>query len=83
MASIPASGRIHPFRLVIDEAACRLCRRCLASGMCRGKAFVRFGSEEPPYIDMARCHGCLACMSECPFGAIRRIDGSGSSTPSP
>lgn len=63
----------HPFKLVIDETACRLCRRCMAGDICRGKAFVRFDREDSPFVDMSRCWGCLSCLTTCPFGAVVKV----------
>lgn len=60
----------QPFKLLIDDAICRHCRRCLAAEACRGNAFVSFDRDDSPFIDMSRCWGCLTCMVTCPFGAV-------------
>lgn len=57
-------------RLTIDEAACRLCSRCLVQRACRPMAVFRFDRDDPPVVDMARCKLCLACLDQCPFGAV-------------
>ena len=64
----------QPFKLVIDDAICRRCRRCLAGEACRGSAFIRFDPGESAFIDMSRCWGCLKCVVVCPFSAIVRLD---------
>jgi Fe-S-cluster-containing hydrogenase component 2 len=56
--------------LEIDDVACRVCRRCLASEVCRANAFVRFDRDEPPFIDTSKCWGCMLCVPACPFGAV-------------
>lgn len=65
---IPPSTKAN---LRIDYSLCRVCSRCLASRACRVKAVVRIDRDEPPYIDLHRCHGCMLCTIECPFGAIK------------
>lgn len=60
----------QPFKLLIDDAVCRHCRRCLAAEVCRGNAFVSFDPGDSPFIDMSRCWGCLTCMVTCPSGAV-------------
>ena len=62
----------QPFKLIVEETACRHCRRCLAGDICRGNAFIRFERDESPFIDMSRCWGCLVCLPACPFEAIQR-----------
>jgi Pyruvate/2-oxoacid:ferredoxin oxidoreductase delta subunit len=64
----------QPFKLVVDEEACRRCNRCLAGGTCRGNAFIRFDREDAPFVDMSRCWGCLLCMAACPFDAVLKVD---------
>lgn len=68
MARNPEAG--YP---VIDEALCRLCRRCLAMKTCKGMAILRFSREEAPYVDASRCMQCWTCLQECPFGAVIRV----------
>ena len=70
---LSAAGNL-PYKLVVDDAACRRCRRCLAGDICRGHAFVRFDRTDSPFIDMSKCWGCLICTPTCPFGAILRED---------
>ena len=55
----------------VDAEKCQACRKCLARNLCRSKALVQFESNELPYVDQDLCRGCLACIDECPFGAIR------------
>lgn len=63
-----------PYKLVIDDAVCRHCRRCLADEVCRGHAFISFDPTDSPFIDMSRCWGCLKCVLACPFEAVVRHD---------
>lgn len=63
-----------PYKLEIDEAVCRHCRRCLAAEVCRGSAFLTLDPGESPFIDMSRCWGCLKCVVTCPFEAVVRTD---------
>lgn len=57
--------------LFIDAENCRACSRCLARQVCKVKAIVHIDREEPPFIDMHRCHGCRLCMTNCPFEAVK------------
>lgn len=66
---IGGTARAH-LVLEVDDALCRACRRCLAGEACRGGAFVRLESGEPPFIDGSRCWGCMICVPACPFGAV-------------
>ena len=61
---------VHNTSLYIDDALCRACRRCLARQVCNVRAIVRIDRDEPPFIDVHRCHGCKLCVVECPFTAI-------------
>jgi Fe-S-cluster-containing hydrogenase component 2 len=70
---ISSAGKA-PFRLSIDEAACRCCNRCFAAQTCRGNAFRTLDRGDSPFIDMSRCWGCLTCVSACPFGAVIKTD---------
>ncbi len=56
--------------LYIDDDRCHACRRCLAQQVCKVKAIVRIDRDEPPFVDVHRCHGCMVCPVECPFEAI-------------
>jgi MinD superfamily P-loop ATPase len=56
--------------LHVDDNRCQACRRCLAQQVCKIRAIVRIDFDEPPLIDVHRCHGCKVCLSECPFDAI-------------
>ncbi len=58
-------------RLQIKPDNCRACRRCLASDVCKVRAIVRIDSDEPPFLDAARCYDCRLCIPACPFEAIR------------
>lgn len=60
--------------LFIDYTLCLNCRRCLAEKVCTVKAIVRIDRDEPPFIDVHRCHGCLICLSECAASAIKTND---------
>ncbi len=71
---MPSAAGNQPYKLVIDDAVCRHCRRCLGSEVCRGSAFVSFDPTDSPFIDMSRCWGCLKCLVTCPFGAIVKMD---------
>jgi MinD superfamily P-loop ATPase len=42
----------------------------MAQQVCKVKAIVRIDRDEPPFIDVHRCHGCMICSVECPFQAI-------------
>jgi len=66
-------ARTLPYRLEIDDAVCRHCRRCLGAEVCKGRAFVSLDPGESPFIDMSRCMGCLKCAVTCPFEAIAKI----------
>jgi TPP-dependent indolepyruvate ferredoxin oxidoreductase alpha subunit len=77
---MPAIGNI-PFKLQIDELACRHCRRCLAAETCRGKAFLVLDPEDGVFIDMSRCWGCLKCVAVCPFGAVIKVEYGVDTTP--
>ncbi len=57
----------------MDTAQCRNCRRCLAQKVCTLKALVRIDRDEPPFVDVHRCHNCRVCVQECPFAAIQAI----------
>ncbi|RME40014.1 MAG: hypothetical protein D6793_00260 [Thermoflexia bacterium] len=63
----PSPGRIPR----VDDRACRACRRCPAREACRSKALRVLDPGDPPWVDGARCYGCLACVVACPFGAIQ------------
>lgn len=63
-------GTSLPFMLIIDSARCCQCRRCLAGTVCRGSAIRIIDPEDGPFVDMARCRGCLDCVPACPFEAI-------------
>ena len=57
-------------RLRIDDGHCRACRKCLAGKVCKVRALVRLDPDEPPFLDVSRCHDCRLCIPACPFGAI-------------
>ena len=56
--------------LWVENGRCQNCQRCLAQQVCPVKAIVRIDRDEPPFIDLHRCHGCRLCIVECPFEAI-------------
>ena len=56
--------------LQIDDSRCQNCGRCLAQQVCKVKAIVRIDRDEPPFIDLHRCHDCRVCVLECPFKAV-------------
>jgi len=56
--------------LYVDDNRCQACRHCVAQQVCKIRAIVRIDLDEPPFIDVHRCHGCKVCLSECPFDAI-------------
>jgi MinD superfamily P-loop ATPase len=56
--------------LQIDDTRCHICQPCLAQRVCKVKAIVRIDRDEPPFIDVHRCHGCMLCVVECPFDAV-------------
>lgn len=60
--------------LRIDSTRCKVCRRCQARAVCRGKAIRVIDRDEAPFVDPARCWGCLTCIPSCPFDAIVRGD---------
>ncbi len=62
--------------LFIDYALCLNCTRCLAQKVCTVKAIIRIDRDEPPFIDVHRCHGCLLCVPECPASAIKAANNS-------
>ncbi|HEY63563.1 MAG TPA: 4Fe-4S binding protein [Caldilineae bacterium] len=57
---------------IIADSVCQACRRCLARQVCKAKAIVRIDPDEAPFVDGARCRGCLVCMPACPFGAVQK-----------
>lgn len=71
---MPSAMGNQPFKLVVDDASCHHCRRCLAGEVCRGNAFISFDPADSPFIDMSRCWGCLVCVVTCPFGAVTKLD---------
>jgi carbon-monoxide dehydrogenase iron sulfur subunit len=54
----------------VDPALCKACKKCLALKACKSKALIQLDPGEIPSVDSSRCHGCYACVTECPFGAI-------------
>lgn len=64
-SSFVAKASLH-----VDADRCHACRRCPAQQVCKVKAIVRVDRDEPPFIDIHRCHGCMLCLVECPFEAI-------------
>ncbi len=56
--------------LYIDFNLCLNCNRCLAQKACTTKAIIRIDRDEPPFIDIHRCRGCLVCVAECPVTAV-------------
>jgi MinD superfamily P-loop ATPase len=69
MSTLP-SQPVTKGLLYIDDARCDACQRCPAQKVCKVKAIVRIDRDEPPFIDVHRCHGCMVCVVECPFEAI-------------
>jgi len=67
MLVFPPSSMILP---TLDYDRCLACPKCQAAAHCRFKAFVRIDRDEPPYIDVARCGGCMDCVPHCPFEAL-------------
>jgi len=63
-------GTSLPFTLIIDSARCLQCDPCLAADACKGRAIRNLDPEEGPFVDMARCRGCLDCVPLCPFEAV-------------
>ncbi|NOZ49043.1 MAG: 4Fe-4S dicluster domain-containing protein [Chloroflexi bacterium] len=59
--------------MVVDEAVCHNCRKCLVARGCKYMAVIRFDREESPFIDMGRCTLCGACLQICPFGAVKLV----------
>ncbi len=68
---INGTGHVQ-IMLEVDDDLCRVCKRCLASEACRGKAFRILDKGEAPFIDMSRCWGCMLCIPACPAGAVGR-----------
>jgi TPP-dependent indolepyruvate ferredoxin oxidoreductase alpha subunit len=64
------AGASLPFTLMIDHARCAQCHPCMAADSCRGKAIRVIDPEDGPFVDMARCRGCLDCVPLCPFDAV-------------
>ena len=64
------SVMLRDIRLSIDDEHCRACRHCVAAEMCKVRAIMRLDPDEPPFLDVSRCHDCRLCISACPFGAI-------------
>ena len=67
---MPEVNALRTIRLQIDDARCRICRRCLAAQVCKVRAIVRLERDAPPYLDVGRCYDCRLCLPACPFGAI-------------
>jgi TPP-dependent indolepyruvate ferredoxin oxidoreductase alpha subunit len=57
--------------LFIDDDLCQVCSPCLAIQACKVRAIVTIDREEPPFVDMHRCYGCMLCLKECPFEAVK------------
>ncbi len=66
--------------LTIDSAVCLACRRCPGARVCPTKAIRRIDRDEPPFIDVDLCRGCLKCLAACPVRAIVR-HGAGQGQP--
>lgn len=60
-------------RALIDPRRCQACRPCPAQMACDAQAFFREQPDEPPWIDLYRCRGCLRCLTACPARAITEI----------
>jgi TPP-dependent indolepyruvate ferredoxin oxidoreductase alpha subunit len=58
--------------LRIEDRLCQICAVCHAKSACRGNAIRVIDRDEPPFLDMSRCWGCLVCLPACPFGAVIR-----------
>ena len=67
------TSKISSGALYIDDDLCQACGRCLAQKVCKVKAIMRIDRDEPPFIDVHRCYGCMVCMVECPFNAIMAV----------
>jgi Pyruvate/2-oxoacid:ferredoxin oxidoreductase delta subunit len=57
--------------LEVDEDLCQVCDDCVAKHECRGSAIRIIDRGEAPFVDMARCWGCLLCTYTCPHGAVK------------
>jgi len=56
--------------LYIDANLCHTCQRCIAQRACKVNAIVRIDRDEPPFVDVHRCYGCMVCVMACPFQAL-------------
>jgi MinD superfamily P-loop ATPase len=65
-----SKAQITAIPRVVDDL-CNACGKCLARKVCRTKAILQIDPGEPPFIDVNRCYGCLACIPACPQGAIQ------------
>jgi Fe-S-cluster-containing hydrogenase component 2 len=61
----------------IDWNICKICDPCSAQYLCKVRAIVKFDSDEPAIVDVARCNGCGICVSACEFSAINMYFPSG------
>lgn len=55
----------------VQDDLCLHCTICYAQKVCRVRALVRIEPDDAPFLDSARCNGCLRCILACPPRIIR------------
>ena len=56
---------------VIDPGKCAKCKVCLAAEHCPRNAIEREEREDPPFVNQLKCKGCITCIKNCPYNAVR------------
>jgi carbon-monoxide dehydrogenase iron sulfur subunit len=67
-------------RGVVIPSQCRHCEDAPCIAACPEKAISRAGDDDPVLIDPEKCRGRGACVSACPFDAIRLVPSGGTKT---
>lgn len=62
----------------LDWEVCQSCDPCAARAVCRPRAILKLGEDEPVYIEYSRCNSCGLCVLHCTYGAIAMKNNSAS-----